>query len=181
MASEPPGAAMIARLLAAALLVVLALPARAFTFPSVDGGTIDLDALRGRAVLVVNTASLCGFAPQLAELQALHERYAPRGLTVIAVPSDDFRQELDTGAQARAYCESTYGLTLPMTEIMPILGADAHPFYRWLEGTHGAVPRWNFNKALLDGEGRLVAFEGAPVRPLSARFTALVERALPGS
>jgi glutathione peroxidase len=170
------------RLLAAlALALLAALPARAFTFASVEGGTIDLDALRGQAVLVVNTASLCGFAPQMTELQALHDRYGERGLAVIAVPSDSFRQELGSGAEARAFCEVTYGLTLPMTEIVDVRGPRAHPFYRWLEEAHGVSPGWNFNKALLDPQGALVAFEGAPVRPLSPRFLGLVERALPAS
>lgn len=170
---------MIARLAAAALALLAALPACAFTFPSVDGGVIDLEGLRGRAVVVVNTASLCGFAPQLAELQELQDRYAERGLSVVAVPSDDFRQELGSGAEARAYCEATYGLTLPMTQISAVTGEAAHPFYRWLSETHGVAPAWNFNKAILDPDGALVAFEGASARPLSPRFLALIERALP--
>jgi glutathione peroxidase len=168
-------------LLAAALVALAALPARAFTFPSADGGEISLEELRGRAVLVVNTASLCGFSHQLTELQQLHDRYADRGLSVVAVPSDSFRQELGSTAEAREYCEVTYGLTLPMTEIVEVTGAAAHPFYRWLAAEHGVAPGWNFGKALLDPDGNLAAFEGTAVGPLSPRFLALIERTLPGS
>jgi glutathione peroxidase len=158
--------------------LLFALPAQAFEFEALEGGTIDLDALRGRAVLVVNTASLCGYTDQYAGLQTLHETYGPRGLTVIGVPSDDFRQELSSEAEVAEFCEVNYGLTLPLTTITDIRGDDAHPFYRWL-ADQGAVPRWNFNKALLDPEGRLVAFEGAATRPDAPRLTRAIEGVLP--
>ncbi|WP_281825390.1 glutathione peroxidase [Jannaschia rubra] len=160
-------------------LLMTALPAAAFEFEAIDGGTIDLDDLRGRAVLVVNTASLCAFTGQYADLQTLQDRYGPAGLTVIAVPSNDFRQELDTEDEVARFCEVTYDLTLPLTSITQVTGADAHPFYRWLATTHGRTPRWNFNKALLGPDGALVAFEGSGIGPLSPRFVAVVEGALP--
>ncbi|MEM7489379.1 MAG: glutathione peroxidase [Pseudomonadota bacterium] len=159
-------------------LLATALPASAFQFEALEGGVIDLDALEGRAVLVVNTASLCGFTDQYADLQTLHETYGDRGLTVIGVPSDDFRQELGSDADVAAFCEVNYGLTIPLTTITPVRGPDAHPFYRWL-ADQGATPRWNFNKALLSPEGELVAFEGANVRPTTPRFTRRIEDVLP--
>ena len=159
-------------------LACLGLPVAAFEFDSIDGGTIDLDDLRGRAVLVVNTASLCGFTDQYAGLQALQDTYGPRGLTVLAVPSDSFRQELDDASEVAAFCEVNYGLTIPMTDITPVRGPQAHPFYDWL-ARQGAVPRWNFNKALLAPGGALVAFEGAGTRPDSRRLTAAIEDVLP--
>ena len=158
--------------------LLLALPAHAFEFEALEGGTIDLDALRGRAVLVVNTASLCGFTDQYAGLQALHETYGPRGLTVIGVPSDDFRQELASDADVAAFCEVNYGLTLPLATITPVRGHDAHPFYRWL-ADQGAEPRWNFYKALLDTEGALVAFEPSSTQPDAPRLLEAIEAALP--
>jgi glutathione peroxidase len=161
-----------------AALALLAAPAAAFEFEALEGGSIDLDDLRGRAVLVVNTASLCGFTDQYAGLQALQETYGPRGLTVIDVPSDDFKQELGSEAEVAEFCEVNYGLTIPLTTITPVLGTDAHPFYRWL-AAEGAVPRWNFNKALIAPEGELVAFEGANVRPGSRRMTRAIEDVLP--
>ncbi|MEM7644600.1 MAG: glutathione peroxidase [Pseudomonadota bacterium] len=159
-------------------LLLTALPASAFQFEALEGGTIDLDALQGRAVLVVNTASLCGFTDQYADLQTLHETYADRGLTVIGVPSDDFRQELGTDEDVAEFCEVNYGLTIPLTTITPVRGPDAHPFYRWL-ADQGATPRWNFNKALLAPGGDLVTFEGAGTRPTSSRFTRQIEAVLP--
>ncbi|MEM8823875.1 MAG: glutathione peroxidase [Pseudomonadota bacterium] len=159
-------------------LLLTALPASAFQFEALEGGTIDLDALQDRAVLVVNTASLCGFTDQYADLQTRHETYEDRGLTVIGVPSDDFRQELASEDAVAEFCEVNYGLTLPLTTITSVKGSDAHPFYQWL-ADQGAVPRWNFNKALLSPGGELVTFEGANVRPTSPRFTRQIEAVLP--
>jgi glutathione peroxidase len=147
------------------LLLTLAGPSAAFQFEALEGGTIDLDDFRGQAVLVVNTASLCGYTDQYAALQALHDRYAPRGLVVLGVPSNDFAQELESEAAVAEFCEVNYGITLPLTAITPVRGPEAHPFYRWLSETHGVTPRWNFNKALLNPEGELIAFEGARTRP----------------
>ena len=163
----------------AAVLLLLAAPAGAFEFDALEGGTIDLGDLRGRAVLVVNTASLCGFTRQYADLQALQDRYGPAGLTVLGVPSDDFRQELGTAEDVAAFCKVNYGLTIPLADITHVRGPDAHPFYRWLAETHGAVPRWNFNKALLAPDGTLAAFEGAGTDPLSPRMTRAIEAVLP--
>ncbi len=160
------------------LLLASALPAAAFEFEALEGGTIDLDTLKGRAVLVVNTASLCGFTHQYAGLQELQDRYGDAGLTVVGVPSDDFRQELSSGNEVAEFCEVNYGLTIPLTAITHVTGGQAHPFYGWL-ADQGAVPNWNFNKALLSPTGELVAFEGAGVEPMSPRMTAAIEAVLP--
>ena len=162
-----------------ALALLAATPATAFEFDALEGGTIDLEDFRGRAVLVVNTASLCGFTHQYAGLQELHDRYGDRGLTVVGVPSDDFRQELGTAEDVAEFCEVNYGLTIPLADITPVRGADAHPFYRWLNDEYGVAPRWNFNKALLDTQGDLVAFEGQGTDPLSPRMTGAIEAVLP--
>jgi glutathione peroxidase len=169
------------------LAALLALPrtsraqqasAPAFRFDSIDGGVIDLADWRGGPVLVVNTASLCGFAPQFDELQALSDRFGPRGLRVLAVPSNDFRQELADAAAVKSYCAMTFDLTLPMTDITPVRGPGAHPFYRWMAEEHGFAPGWNFNKVLLDGAGQPVATWGAPVKPLSPRVIRQIESVL---
>ena len=139
--------------------------APSFTFPSVDGGEYDTADWRGRPVLVVNTASLCGFAGQLADMQAVHDTYGPRGLVVLAVPSDDFNQELASGAEAKDYCELQYGMTLPMTDILHVAEGDVHPFYAWLREQTGFVPQWNFNKVLLDPQGRVLGTWGSFVKP----------------
>lgn len=158
------------------------LPAAAlagFSFPSIDGGTIDLDAFKGRPVLVVNTASLCGFADQFNDLQTLHDSYADRGLVVLAVPSDDFRQELASADEVKEFCAVNFDLTIPMTDITSVTGAAAHPFYKWLAETEGFTPGWNFNKVLLDGEGEVVATWGSVMRPTARPVTNRIEALLP--
>jgi len=165
---------------AAALLAFLPAAAYAgFSFPSIDGGTIDLDAFKGRPVLVVNTASLCGFAVQFDDLQTLHDTYADRGLVVLAVPSDDFKQELGNAAEVKEFCATNFDITLPMTDITPILGDSAHPFYKWLAETEDFVPGWNFNKVLLDGEGEVVATWGSVMRPNATPVIQKIEALLP--
>ncbi|RBI82966.1 glutathione peroxidase [Rhodosalinus halophilus] len=146
-----------------------------WVFDSIDGGKIRLSDYAGQPVLVVNTASLCAFTPQYEGLQALYDRYRDRGFVVLAVPSQDFRQELDSAAEVKEFCELTYGLDLPMTTITRVRGAQAHPFYAWLRASAGFVPAWNFNKVLLDGEGRVVATFGSAARPLSRAITARIE------
>ena len=140
------------------LATILAAPVHASpltgTFPSIDGGTLSIEDWRGTPVLVVNTASLCGFTPQYEDLQALQDRYGEE-LVVLAVPSNDFRQELGSAEEVQEFCELTYGLTLPMTDISRIRGAEAHPFYAQLAEA-GFVPRWNFNKVLVAPDGELV-------------------------
>lgn len=150
-----------------------------FRFASIDGGVIDTAEWRRGPVLVVNTASLCGFAPQFDELQALQDTYGLRGLKVLAVPSDDFRQELADAAAVKQFCAVNFGLTIPMTDITPVIGVRAHPFYAWMEAEHGFRPGWNFNKVLLGPDGLPVATWGAPVRPTSAPVTRAIEALLP--
>jgi glutathione peroxidase len=171
------------RLSAAAVALSLwALPAAAapgFTFPSIDGGTLATSDWAGRPVLVVNTASLCAFTPQYEALQALYDRYRAEGLVVLAVPSDSFRQELGSEDEVKDFCELTFGLDLPMTEITEVRGPDAHPFYRWLAEAHGVAPAWNFAKVLLGPEGEFVADWGPTVNPGAREITARIEALLP--
>lgn len=165
--------------LAAALSLWAGLAAASdWVFGNIDGGEIRLSEFRGQPVLVVNTASLCGFTPQFEGLQALYDRYRNRGLVVLAVPSGDFRQELGSEAEVKEFCEMTFGLDLPMTTITHVRGPRAHPFYAWLRKSAGFEPAWNFNKVLLDGEGRVVATWGSAARPLSRAITEPIERLL---
>lgn len=152
--------------------------AQGFSFDNIDGGQLDMGAWEGRPVLVVNTASRCGYTPQYEGLQALQDRYEAAGLVVLAVPSDDFRQELGSAAEVKEFCEVTYGLSLPMTDITPVKGADAHPFYQWVKAETGFQPRWNFNKVLIGADGTVQATFGAKTKPLSRAMTEAVEAAL---
>jgi len=153
-------------------------PVGGFTFVSIDGGTLDLSDWRGRPVLVVNTASRCAFTPQYDALQALYDDYRDRGLVVLAVPSNDFRQELATEAEVAEFCEVNFGLDLPMTEITRVRGRAAHPFYRWLADAHGFVPGWNFNKVLIGPDGALVETFGSRVSPTARALTGRIEALL---
>lgn len=162
---------------AAAASSALALPS-GMTFGNVDGGTIALDDWAGQPVLVVNTASMCGFAGQFTELQALYDQYRAQGLVVLAVPSDDFHQELGSDAEVADYCEMTFGIDMPMTTITPVRGTDAHPLYQWLAATEGFSPSWNFNKVLIGGDGSVLGTWGTLASPAAGEIPAAIEDAL---
>ncbi|WP_172332088.1 glutathione peroxidase [Mangrovicoccus sp. HB161399] len=164
----------------AAIAAALAMPgtALAFSFANIDGGELDTGAWAGRPMLVVNTASRCGYTPQYEGLQDLHERYGEDGLVVLAVPSDDFRQELDSASEVKEFCAVVFGLTLPMADITHVKGDAAHPFYRWVEDQTGFVPQWNFNKVLVGRDGRVIATWGSRTEPLSPEITGPIEAEL---
>jgi glutathione peroxidase len=148
-----------------------------FRFESIDGGQIGFRDWSGRPVLVANTASLCGFTPQYADLQALYDEYKDRGLVVLAVPSDDFNQELGTDAEVKDYCELHYDLDLPMTTISHVRGDEALPFFAWLR-EQGHEPEWNFNKVLIGADGRVIGAWGSAESPTGAAIRGAVEAAL---
>jgi glutathione peroxidase len=170
---------------AAALPVPLAASqpgAHGFVFVGIDGRLLPLADFAGRAVLVVNTASMCGYTHQYEGLQALHARYRDRGFTVLGVPSDDFGgQEPGTAQQIQAFCEGVFGVEFPLADKTAVRGPGAHPFYRWAAETLGpaAAPRWNFHKYLLDPAGRLVAWFPTHVPPEAPQVRRAVEAALP--
>ncbi|MFI4989220.1 MAG: glutathione peroxidase, partial [Alphaproteobacteria bacterium] len=129
-----------------------------FSFQSIDGTPLPLAAYRGKPVLVVNTASECGFTPQYKELEALWRKYGARGLVVLGVPSNDFGgQEPGSAAEIKKFCTLNYGIDFPLAGKERVIGADAHPFYRWVASELGedAAPRWNFHKYLVGPDGEL--------------------------
>lgn len=153
-----------------------------FEFVSLDGEKLPLAAWRGRPVLVVNTASFCGYTPQYRDLQALWQRYRDRGLVVLGVPSNDFgQQEPGSAADIRQFCESNYQVDFPLTEKNRVIGGAAHPFYRWVAATLGeaGAPRWNFHKYLIGPDGELAGAWPASVRPGDTAITAEIEKTLP--
>lgn len=172
-AQRPPKAA------AAATGGGAAAPAGGFRFRGITGSEIALDEWRGQPVLVVNTASRCGFTGQYEGLQTVWERYRDRGLVVIGVPSNDFHQELATAEAVRDFCEMNFGIDFPMTAIKRVKGRDAHPFYVWAASAMGLAPRWNFHKYLIDSEGRLAASFPATVAPTDPAMIKAIERVLP--
>jgi glutathione peroxidase len=152
-----------------------------FTFTAIDGVPLALADFAGKAVLVVNTASECGFTPQYADLQNLAATYGGRGLVVLGVPSNDFGgQEPGDEAAIAEFCATRYNVDFPMTQKYAVIGGDAHPFYRWIADVLGEdhAPRWNFHKYLIDGAGELAGAWPSQVTPLSAEITTAVEDAL---
>lgn len=162
-----------------ALLFVLfpGIAAAGFRFDSIDGGPIALDDWLGKPVLVVNTASLCGFAGQYDDLQAMHDAYGEKVL-VLAVPSDDFQQELADEKAVKEYCAVNFDLTLPMTVITSVRGAGAHPFYRWVAAQTGWTPGWNFNKVLIAPDGQIAGTWGASASPRSRQIAGKIDAML---
>ncbi len=170
------------RRLALTIALLIAAPAAALDlkapFASIDGGSLALTDWQGQPVLVVNTASQCAFTRQYRGLQDLYDKYRDRGLIVLAVPSDDFRQELATNAEVKEFCELQYGIDMPMTGITHVKGSDAHPFYRTLRTETGFAPGWNFNKVLIGPDGRVAGTFGSGVAPLSSKITDPIEAML---
>lgn len=152
-----------------------------FTLNSLSGASLPLRAYAGRPLLVVNTASRCGFTPQYAGLQALWAEHRGRGLMVMGVPSNDFGgQEPGTAEEIGQFCAVNYGVDFPMAAKIRVRGAEAHPLFRWLGEQGGllARPRWNFYKYLVGADGRLAAWYGSTTPPGSKRLRAAIDRAL---
>ena len=154
--------------------------AYAFTFKSLDGNEILLSTFAGHPILVVNTASLCGYTPQYTGLQALWTRYRDKGLAVLGVPSNDFGgQEPGGASDIVKIAHEEYHVTFPLTEKATVKGRDAHPFYKWaaIERPLDA-PRWNFHKYLIGRDGHLKASFTSAVEPNDPRVIAAIEKEL---
>jgi glutathione peroxidase len=143
-----------------------------------DDAPVSLCPFAGRVLLVVNTASYCGYTPQYEGLEALHARYAARGFTVLGFPSNDFNQEAKDRRTIADLCFNTYGVKFPMFATTRVRGTDAHPFFAALATAAGQAPRWNFHKYLLDRQARVVASFASDVAPLDRRITDRVEQLL---
>jgi glutathione peroxidase len=156
--------------------------AHSFDFMSIEGQALPMESFSGNAVLLVNTASRCGFTRQYDDLQAVWERYRDRGLVVLGVPSNDFgNQEPGTETEIKQFCEVNFNVDFPMTSKVNVKGEDAHPFYRWASKELGsaAKPRWNFHKYLISPNGQLVDWFSTPTSPTSERVLRAIEAHLP--
>lgn len=143
-----------------------------FSARALDGHEVPLRQFEGQALLIVNTASACGFTPQYKGLEELHRRYAPRGFTVLGFPCNQFGgQEPGSSADIATFCEDRYAVTFPMFEKIDVNGEAAHPLYKFLKrersGLLGASIKWNFTKFLIDKAGRVVARHPPTTRPES--------------
>ena len=146
-----------------------------FTARQIDGQDLNLSSLQGRVVLVVNTASACGFTPQLAGLQKLHEEYAERGLTVIGFPCNQFGgQDPKPEGEILSFCQKNYGVSFPMMAKVEVNGAGAHPLFQWLTrsapGILGSQAiKWNFTKFLVGKDGQAIKRYGSMDKPESLK------------
>lgn len=140
-----------------------------FSALTIDGERRAMSEYRGRLVLVVNTATLCAFTPQLTGLQELHDRFSAHGFTVLGFPSDQFHQEPGTDEEIQEVCTSSYEVTFPLFSKIDVNGPSAHPLWQWMcaqkAGVIGGRIAWNFTKFLIDGEGKVLRRYAPPVPP----------------
>lgn len=166
------------------MIVLMAEPTRAenafnFTFDGFDGDPpIVFKQFEGKAVLVVNTATRCGFSYQFEQLEKLWRQHQEDGLVVVGVPSNDFKQEPLHGKQISNYCKQRYGVTFPLAERTEVTGPTAHPFYKWAASQSGTTPQWNFHKYVIGRDGRIVASLPSQVEPNSAELSKAIDAAL---
>ena len=162
--------------------IPLASDAYGFQFESLSGkAPIALGDLKGKVILIVNTASKCGFTKQYAALETLYQTYKDRGLVIIGVPSNDFgQQEPGSNQEIENFCKVNFGVTFPMAAKTPVTGKDAHPFFVWARQTlgMGSAPKWNFYKYVIDRNGKLIDYYSSVTKPDSDRFIKTIELAL---
>ena len=147
-----------------------------FKVASLDGGTIDFSKFKGKKILVVNTASECGYTPQYKDLEALYEKYKDK-LVIVGFPANNFGgQEPGTNSDIKTFCTKNYGVTFPMAAKISVKGDDTAPIYLWLthkdqNGVLDAEIKWNFNKFLLDEHGKMIAYFPSKITPMSEQIT----------
>jgi glutathione peroxidase len=148
-----------------------------FKVPGLDGNTIDLSQYKGKKLLIVNTASKCGYTPQYADLEKLYEKYKDK-LTIVGFPANNFgEQEPGTNTEIKEFCSKNYGVSFPMAEKVDVVGDNIHPLFKYLTeqanklGIHDPVIKWNFTKFLIDEKGNLIAVFPSKVTPMSDEIT----------
>ena len=151
-----------------------------FKINSISGDIIDLNDFKGKPVLVVNTASYCGFTKQYDDMQELWERYKDKGLIVLGIPSNSFNQEKKENSEVKKFCEVNFNINFPLTEITDVKGDNAHEIYKWAKENYGksAVPKWNFYKILINKEGIIEDTYASLTNPTSKKITKKIESLL---
>ena len=151
-----------------------------FSIESISGEEINLSDYKDKVVLLVNTASKCGFTPQYSGLQKIYERYKDDGLVVFGVPTNDFNQELSKDEEVKQFCEIRYGVDFPMSSIQKIKGDSAHPIYKWIQNNVSVIgqPRWNFHKYLIGKDGKIINWFSSMTSPTSEGLIKQIETAL---
>lgn len=148
----------------------------------INGNTVDFATFKGKKILVVNTASECGYTPQYEDLEKLHKEYKDKGLVIVGFPCNDFgAQEPGTEKEIAAFCQKNYGVTFLMMSKISVKGDQQHPVYQFLtrkelNGTEDSEVKWNFQKYLLDENGKLVKHYGSKTSPLSPEITGWINQ-----
>ena len=151
-----------------------------FNIEGISGEVIDFNEYKGKAVLIVNTASYCGFTNQYDDLQKLWDMYKSRGLIVLGIPSDSFNQEKKSDDEVKKFCEVNFNINFPLSSITEVKGKNAHDLYKWAKENHGksAIPKWNFYKILINKEGKIEDTFSSFTKPLSKKITDKIESIL---
>ena len=149
-----------------------------FSFINIKEGLINLKDYRGKTLIIVNVASRCGFTNQYDDLQRLWSNYKNKGVVVIGIPSNNFKQEPGSNKEIRKFCESTFGVDFPVAEKTNIIGKNAHPFFKWAKKNYGiaAVPKWNFHKIIIGKNGKVADTFASFTKPSSKKFLKLIEK-----
>jgi len=149
-----------------------------FSFNSIDGGKLNLSDYKGKTLVITNVASRCGFTNQYEGLQSIWDEYKEKNVVVIGVSSNDFNQELNSKEEIKKFCEVNFGINFPMTDITKVKGKDAHPFYQWVNKTHGSKPKWNFYKILINKDGQVEDTFSSFTKPDSKKFKVAIEKTM---
>ena len=151
-----------------------------FKINSITGDVIDLNNFKGKPVLIVNTASYCGFTKQYEDMQELWDKYRDKGLIVLGIPSNSFNQEKKNNNDVKEFCEVNFNINFPLTEITDVKGDNAHEIYKWAKANYGksAVPKWNFYKILVNKDGKIVDTYASLTKPTSNKITKKIESLL---
>ena len=151
-----------------------------FKIESISGETIDFNKYKNKVVLIVNTASYCGFTKQYSELQELWDQYRSKGLIVFGVPSNSFNQEKKNDEDVKKFCEVNFNISFPLSTITEVKGRNAHELFKWAADNYGksAIPKWNFHKILINKEGKVENTYSSFTNPLSNKITTKIESIL---
>ena len=148
-----------------------------FSIESITGEMINFNNYKNKVILVVNTASYCGFTRQYDELQELWDLYKDKGLIVLGVPSNSFNQEKKNNSDVKEFCEVNFNINFPLTTITEVKGKNAHELFKWAKDNHGksAVPKWNFHKILINKEGKIENTFASFIKPMSKKLIKSIE------
>ena len=151
-----------------------------FQINSITGELIDFNEYKNKAVLVVNTASYCGFTKQYEGLQKLWEKYESKGLIVLGIPSDTFNQEKKSNKDVKEFCQVNFDISFPLATITDVKGENAHEIFKWAKENHGksAIPKWNFHKILINKEGKIEDTFSSLTKPTSQKIIKKIEETL---